>query len=99
MLMFTTLLPWGLPDLCIVQSATFAQHTQFSERARMHELCRITLQPSCGCMLCVTVLLLQLGRLPENVMAQITSKLLQGLLFMHSRHIVSWHAETDRQCG
>lgn len=32
---------------------------------------------------------LQLGRVPEDVLAIITGKLLQGLVFMHAKHMVS----------
>jgi hypothetical protein len=32
---------------------------------------------------------LQLGRIPEDVLAVITGRLLQGLVFMHAKHMVS----------
>jgi hypothetical protein len=32
---------------------------------------------------------MQLGRLPEDALAHITARLLQGLVFMHSKHMVS----------
>lgn len=38
----------------------------------------------CGGLVC-----LQLGRIPEDVLAVITGKLLQGLAFMHAKHMVS----------
>jgi hypothetical protein len=31
----------------------------------------------------------QLGRIPEDVLAVITGRLLQGLVFMHAKHMVS----------
>jgi hypothetical protein len=34
-------------------------------------------------------LLLQLGRIPEDVLAIVTGRILQGLVFMHAKHMVS----------
>lgn len=38
---------------------------------------------------CVGLVCLQLGRIPEDVLAVITGRLLQGLAFMHAKHMVS----------
>jgi hypothetical protein len=37
----------------------------------------------------VVTTFLQLGRIPEDVLAVITGRLLQGLVFMHAKHMVS----------
>jgi hypothetical protein len=40
------------------------------------------------CIRCLVCAVLQLGRLPEDALAHITARLLQGLVFMHSKHMV-----------
>lgn len=58
-------------------------HTRACFAARADVPC---LAPSC----------LQLGRIPEDVLAVITGRILQGLVFMHAKHMVSSLLEQQR---
>ncbi len=55
------------------------------------------------CLTCLFAFLsLQVGRIPEDVLSKITSKVLQGLAFLHKKHMVSPATlrlrRTDQQC-
>jgi hypothetical protein len=54
----------------------------------------IRLRCVCGGLVC-----LQLGRIPEDVLAVITGRLLQGLAFMHAKHMVSNVLDKLPWCG